>query len=102
MDPNLLNWILGPGFLGFVSTILYSILRGKLVPKTTVDARIKDKDDQIRNALELATMWEAVANKKDEVIRELAPAVTEMVAVNKTTMKMIEAMGSVKQIGGPT
>lgn len=101
MTPAVLNWLVG-GFLAFVSAMLYAILRGNLVPKATVDARLKDKDDQIRNTAELATMWEASSRKKDEVINQLAPAVEEMVSVNKTTMRMIEAMSSVKEIGGST
>jgi uncharacterized Ntn-hydrolase superfamily protein len=98
MDPNLINWILGPGFLGFVSAVLYAILKGNLVPKATVDARIKDKDDKIDDTEAVAKMWKEAATEAQKAVTELSPAVREMTENYKTTLKVIESWGPLRQL----
>lgn len=92
-------YVLGP-FFAFTVAILYALLRGNLVPKRTVDARIQDKEDKIKDTQELAAFWEKAAKKKDEVIEEqLIPAIKAMTEDNRTTVNFIK---SLKPAGEPT
>lgn len=97
MSPDV--WYVLAPFFTFTVAILYALLKGNLVPKSTVDARIQDKEDKIKDTQELAAFWEAAAKKKDAVIEEqLIPAITVMTEDNRTTANFIK---SLKPAGEP-
>jgi hypothetical protein len=85
-------YVLAP-FFTFTVGILYALLRGNLVTKSVMDARIKDKEDKIEDTQQLAAFWEMAARKKDRVIEEqLIPAIETMTEDNRVTVKLIESL----------
>jgi hypothetical protein len=102
--PPLPTGFTGWGLFGVVVFILLSVvwalITGKLVPKSTVDSTVKDKDKQINDMEKLAGLWETTAMKKDEALDSLMPVVREILEVSKTQLKLVEALGT-KPAGEP-
>lgn len=94
------GWGLFGVIVGILLTVVYALITGKLIPKSTVDARIKDKDNNINDMEKIAALWETTAMKKDEALGQLMPAVDQILEVSKTQLKLIEALGS-KSAGDP-
>jgi hypothetical protein len=96
--PPLPTGFTGWGLFGVVVFILLSVvwalITGRLVPRSTVDARIKDKDIEIDNMEKLASLWETTALKKDQALDTLMPAVKEILEVSKTQLKLVQSLGT--------
>jgi len=103
--PPLPTGFTGWGLFGVIAFILlcvvWALITGKLVPKSTVDARIKDKESQLANTEKLADLWEATALKKDQALDTLMPAVEEILEVSKTQLKIVQALGTKTSAGEP-
>lgn len=102
--PPLPTGFTGWGLFGvlafFLLTVVWALVTGRLVPRSTVNARIKDKDDQIEDMEKLANLWESTAMKRDKVVEQLMPALDEILAVGKTNLKLVEGLGT-KPAGEP-
>lgn len=94
LPTGLTDWGLTGVVIAILLTVVYALITGKLVPKSTVDARIKDKDNQIKDMEKIATLWETNAMKKDLALEQLMPAVGEILEVSKTQLKLIESLGT--------
>jgi hypothetical protein len=94
------GWGLFGVVIAILLTVVYALITGKLIPKATVDAIIKHKDNQVDDMEKLATLWESTAMKKDQALEQLMPAMGEILEVSKTQLKLIESLGT-KPAGEP-
>ena len=94
------GWGLFGVFAFILLSVVWALITGRLVPKSTMEARIRDKENELANTEKLADLWEATALKKDQALDTLMPAVKEILEVSKTQLKLIEALGT-KPAGDP-
>ncbi len=81
----LLPWLPPSLLAGFVGAVLYAILRGSLVPRTTVDARLSEMQ-------QVVVLWKEAAAAKDEVVAELLPLVRQGLDNDKVALALIGAL----------
>lgn len=102
--PPLPTGFTGWGLFGVVVFILLSVvwalISGRLVPRSIMNARIKDKDDQVNDMEKLANHWESTALKMSQVNERLMPSLDEILAVSKMNLKLMESLGT-KPAGEP-
>lgn len=77
---------LTPG--GLVTVIVWMVLTGRIVPKSTYDVMVKARDD-----------WQATATKKQEIIHTLAETVRDQQVIGETTAKIMSAVQDANKSG---
>lgn len=82
---------LGVGGLIVLTVVL--ILRGYLVPKTTVDQRMADKDEQI-------TMWRTAYERADRALLLKDKQIEALLEGARTTTHVVEALSEAAGIEG--
>lgn len=88
-------------FTGFVIAVLYAILRGALVPRRSVDARISELQ-------QVVVLWKEAAAAKEQVVAEMLPLVRQGLDNDKLTIALVGALKEAvdrletsRQGGGP-
>jgi hypothetical protein len=82
---NILPWLPPAGIAAFVLAVLYAILRGSLVPRPTVEARISEMQ-------QVVVLWKEAAAAKDEVVAEMLPLVRQGLDNDKVAIALIGAL----------
>lgn len=82
---DVLPWLPPVGITGFVIAVLYAILRGSLVPRTTVDARMSEMQ-------QVVVLWKEAAAANHEVVAELLPLVRQGLDNDKVALALIGAL----------
>jgi hypothetical protein len=80
-----LPWLPPVGITGFVIAVLYAILRGSLVPRGTVDARISELQ-------QVVVLWKEAAAAKEAVVAEMLPLVRQGLENDKLTINLISGL----------
>jgi hypothetical protein len=82
---EVLPWLPSAGVAGFVIAVLYAILRGSLVPRRTVDARITELQ-------QVVALWREAAAAKEQVVAEMLPLVRQGLENDKLTISLISGL----------
>lgn len=82
---EVLPWLPPAGIAGFVIAILYAILRGSLVPRGTVDARIAELQ-------QVVVLWKEAAVAKEQVVAEMLPLIRQGLDNDKLTIDLVGAL----------
>lgn len=82
---EVLPWLPPVGIAGFVVAVLYAILRGSLVPKASVDARMAEMQ-------QVVAQWRDVAMDNRQVVAEMLPLVREGVENDKLIIALVTAL----------
>jgi hypothetical protein len=82
---EVLPWLPPVGITGFVIAVLYAILRGSLVPRGSVDARITELQ-------QVVLLWKDAAAAKEEVVAEMLPLVRQGLDNDKLTIALVSAL----------
>lgn len=82
---EMLPWLPPVGVAGFVAAVLYAILRGTLVPRGTVDARISELQ-------QVVVLWKEAAAAKEQVVAEMLPLVRESLENDKLVVSIVSAL----------
>lgn len=82
---GMLPWLPPSLLVGFVSAVLYAILRGHLVPRRSVDA-------QVAGLQQVVGLWKEAAEAKDQVVAEMLPLVREGLENDKLTISLISGL----------
>ena len=77
---------LTPG--GIVTLVVWMVLTGRIIPKSTYDVMVKARDD-----------WQATAQKKQEVIQTQAEAIRDQSVVAETVAKVMTAVQDATRVG---
>ena len=81
----LLPW-LPPSLLAtFVGAVLYAILRGSLVPRGSVDARVSELQ-------QVVVLWKDAAAAKEQVVAEMLPLIRQGLDNDKLTIALVGAL----------
>jgi hypothetical protein len=94
---TVLGWMVGMVPLGMVSAIIFAILRGHLVPKTTVDEIRKDRDSRLAELGQVVDIWRNAALLKDEAFKEMSPVLQELTEDNKLVLKLLTAIKEIAE-----
>jgi hypothetical protein len=103
MPTTVLGWVVGMAPLMMVSFVIYAILRGHLVPKTTVDDIRKDRDSRLAEYGQVIDIWRNAALLKDEAFKEMSPVLEQLVENDETVLKLLRAIKQVAEtppVGG--
>lgn len=73
------------GTAGLVVLAVILILRGSLVPRSTLDMMRADKDREVAT-------WRAIAERSEELIRVQQGQINLLLEGNRTTQRVIEAL----------
>jgi hypothetical protein len=65
--------------------VLYAILRGTLVPRGSVDARISELQ-------QVVVLWKEAAAAKEQVVAEMLPLVRQGLDNDKLTISLVGAL----------
>jgi hypothetical protein len=95
MPTTVLGWVVGMGPLTILSFVIYAILRGHLVPRTTVEDIRKDRDNRLVEQGQIVDMWKNAALLKDEALRELVPMMERSAAGQETVLALLNAIKQV-------
>jgi hypothetical protein len=71
--------------VAFVGAVLYAILRGHLVPRGTVDARVSEMQ-------QVAVMWKDAAAANTQLVAEILPMVQQLVENDRVTVGLITGL----------
>lgn len=82
---EILPWLPPAGITAFVLAVLYAILRGSLVPRGSVDARISELQ-------QVVVLWKDAAAAKEEVVAEMLPLVRQGLDNDKLTIALVGAL----------
>lgn len=82
---ELLPWLPPLGITGFVIAVLYAILRGTLVPRGSVDARVSELQ-------QVVVLWKDAAAAKEQVVAEMLPLVRQGLDNDKLTIALVGAL----------
>jgi hypothetical protein len=82
---ELLPWLPPTGVAAFVVAVLYAILRGSLVPRGTVDARIAELQ-------QVVVLWKEAAAAKEQVVAEMLPLVRQGLENDQLTINLISGL----------
>lgn len=82
---EVLPWLPPVGVTGFVIAVLYAILRGSLVPRGSVDARIAELQ-------QVVVLWKEAAAAKEAVVAEMLPLVRQGLDNDKLTIALVGAL----------
>lgn len=82
----------GGGAVGILSVVIYMILTGRLVPRSTLDDVRADRDARLAEAHKETDDWRAVVEltQRESVVR--AAQVTELLELGRTTNSFIKAL----------
>lgn len=73
------------GAAGLLAAVVVMVLTGRLLPKTSVDERLSDKDKQIET-------WRTAYERGLEVQDEQRKLLTALVEANETATKVLQAI----------
>lgn len=73
------------GATGLLAAVVLMVLTGRLLPKTSVDERLADKDRQIET-------WRTAYERQLEIQDEQRTQLTAMVTANETATKVLQAI----------
>jgi len=73
------------GAVGLLALVVLMIFRGSLIPKSTIDARIADKDAQIE-------MWRAAYEKSQEALDLKDQQIDALLEAARTTTNVVAAV----------
>lgn len=82
---EILPWLPPAGITAFVGAVLYSILRGSLVPRGSVDARIAELQ-------QVVVLWKEAAAAKEAVVAEMLPLVRQGLDNDKLMIALMSAL----------
>lgn len=82
---ELLPWAPAAGITGFVIAVLYAILRGALVPRGSVDARVSELQ-------QVVVLWKDAAEANKQLVAELLPLAREGVDNDKLVINLISGL----------
>ena len=82
---ELIPWLPPSLLAGFVMAVLYAILRGTLVPRGSVDARIAELQ-------QVVTLWKDAAASKEAVMAEMLPLVRQGLDNDKLAISLVSAL----------
>jgi len=94
------------GVVGILAAIIvwviYALLKGKLVARRVLDDVRKDRDERLRDQVEIIESWKKAVDKRDEIIAEIIPTLNEIKDLSKTNMAVIDALKSAvsQKVGG--
>lgn len=80
-----LPWLPPVGITGFVVAVLYAILRGWLVPKASVDARMAEMQ-------QVAVLWRDAAMENRQLVAEMLPLVRQTVENDDLIIALVTAL----------
>lgn len=78
--------------LGVVVWVIYALLKGKLVPRRYLDDVRKDRDERLRDSLEIIASWKDAVDKRDQVIAEILPTMNEIKDLARLNNNLIDAL----------
>lgn len=82
----------GGGAVGILSVVVYLILTGRLVPRSTLEDVRKDRDERVSEARERESYWRTTADKQQEVISVLGANVGDLLEQGRTTLAIVAAL----------
>jgi hypothetical protein len=80
------------GFAGIVTLAIVLILRGQLVPKSTVDEMRKDRDAIIASKSEEADNWREAYKVSEEARAVSTDADRELLELGRTTVHLLQSI----------
>jgi hypothetical protein len=92
---TLVTWLSSGGALAIISAFVYAIMRGHLVPKSSVDEMRKDRDGRLSEQGQIIDMWRNAALVKDQALSELIPMLEEVVTNDQLILKLLTAIKDV-------
>jgi hypothetical protein len=102
LPPTPMQWGVAGVLLTIVVAVVYALLRGKLVPRSVLEDVRRDRDDRLKEQLEVIDSWKDAVQKRDEVISEIIPIMREILELSKTNMALINALklAVAQKVGG--
>jgi hypothetical protein len=96
------QWGVTGVLLSIVVAVVYALLRGKLVPRSVLEDVRRDRDDRLKEQLEVIASWKDTVRTRDEIIEEIIPAMREILDLSKTNMALISALklAVAQKVGG--
>lgn len=82
---QVLPWLPPSLLAGFVMAVLYAILRGSLVPRGLVEARISELQQVI-------VLWKEAASAKEQVVAEMLPLIRQGLDNDKLAISLVSAL----------
>lgn len=82
----------GGGAVGILSVVIYMILTGRLVPRSTLDDVRADRDARLAEAHKETDDWRAVVHLTQRESDVRAAQVTELLELGRTTSTFIKAL----------
>jgi hypothetical protein len=95
MPSELIAWLSAGTPLAIISAFVYAIMRGHLVPKSTVDEVRKDRDSRLTEQGQLVDMWKNAALVKDQALTELVPMMERAAENDKLVLQLLTAIRKV-------
>lgn len=94
------------GFTGILLTIViavvYALIKGNLVARRVLEDVRKDRDERLKDTLEVIDTWKDAVKKRDDIIAEILPTLNEIKDLAKTNIHLIESLKSAvsQTVGG--
>lgn len=95
------DWVTFPniGLGTIVVLVIFSIIKGWLIPKNSVDARMADKNAELEHVIDERNIWRTTAQTKDVTINTLAAQLSESLESAKISTAITEALHKVVSNG---
>lgn len=87
-----LQWGLVGILLSALLYVVYSLFKGKIVPRSVVQDIRRDRDERLAESLQIIELWKDAAEKRDQALLELAPMLRELAENGRTVVTLVEAL----------
>lgn len=97
MNDALIGWLTQGGAGAALLIVVIYILRGKLVPETSLKQLREETDKRVTEALRVAKIWEDAFNRLEVRGDKQEEALRECLEVGRASLAILKAVRSVSQ-----
>lgn len=88
------------GATGILVVVVFMVLRGKLIPKSTADQHLAETNRQLEQAKQDRDMWKAAYFNETAANRQLTGQVSELMEVGRTAGHLIRSLPTLDEVEG--
>jgi hypothetical protein len=104
VNEQLVGFIVQGGASGILSLVVFLILLGRLVPRSTLKQVHDDFDDRIKEVFKIAKTWEEAYNRSEtarereaSVRKEQEKALQECLEIGRTSLAILQGVRNAAQ-----